>query len=104
MSTVFPKERDDLTDGFVAFPADRAAAYREAGYWTGSPLDSILGNAADRWPDARAIVDSRRSYTFAELDAIADELLDTYDAEHLATLVREAAEVYERRDILAESE
>lgn len=72
MSTVFPKERDDLTDGFVAFPADRAAAYREAGYWTGSPLDSILGNAADRWPDARAIVDSRRSYTFAELDAIAD--------------------------------
>lgn len=72
MSTVFPKERDDLTDGFVTFPADRAAAYREAGYWTGSPLDSILGNAADRWPDARAIIDSRRSYTFAELDALAD--------------------------------
>ncbi|CDQ46466.1 MULTISPECIES: diol dehydratase small subunit [Mycolicibacterium] len=42
--------------------------------------------------------------TKAELDAIADELLDTYNAEHLATLVREAAEVYERRDILAESE
>lgn len=72
MSTVFPKERDDLSDGFVAFPADRAAVYREAGYWTGSPLDSILTDAATRWPDARAVVDAQRSYTFTELDTVAD--------------------------------
>ena len=72
MSTVFPQEHDDLTDGFVSFPADRAATYRQAGYWTGRPLDSILGDAAATWPAATAIVDSERSYTFAELDALAD--------------------------------
>ncbi|MHA3023462.1 diol dehydratase small subunit [Mycobacterium sp. BMJ-28] len=42
--------------------------------------------------------------TRSELDAIADELTTKYDATHLAELVREAAEVYERRDILAKSE
>ena len=76
MSTVFPKERDDLSDGFVAFPADRAAVYREAGYWTGAPLDSILTDAATRWPDACAVVDAQRGYTFAELDSIADVVAD----------------------------
>lgn len=72
MSTVFSQEHDGLTDGFVTFPAERAAAYRQAGYWAGVPLDSILSNGAAQWPDVTAIVDSERSYTFAELDATAD--------------------------------
>jgi propanediol dehydratase small subunit len=42
--------------------------------------------------------------TKAELEAIAEELESQYSATLLAELVREAAEVYERRDILAESE
>jgi propanediol dehydratase small subunit len=42
--------------------------------------------------------------TKAELDAIAEELESQYGATLLAALVREAAEVYERRDILAEAE
>ncbi|MBU8816815.1 diol dehydratase small subunit [Mycolicibacterium goodii] len=42
--------------------------------------------------------------TKAELDAIADELENQYGATLLAGLVREAADVYERRDILATSE
>jgi propanediol dehydratase small subunit len=40
----------------------------------------------------------------AELESIADELESQYDATLLAALVREAADVYERRDILAENE
>ena len=40
----------------------------------------------------------------AELEAIAEELESQYSAGLLAELVREAAEVYERRDVLAESE
>lgn len=40
----------------------------------------------------------------AELEAIAEELETQYNAGLLAELVREAAEVYERRDVLAESE
>lgn len=42
--------------------------------------------------------------TKVELDAIADELSTQYQAEHLAQLVREAADVYERRDVLAAGE
>ena len=72
MSTGFPQECDDLTDGFVSFPADRAAEYRRAGYWTGLPLDSILSRGAGTWPDRPAIIDSECSYTFAELDNLAD--------------------------------
>ena len=64
----------DLLTGFVPFPEDRAQAYREAGYWTGRPLNSILTDAAARWPDRTAIVDSATSYSFAELAAVADRV------------------------------
>lgn len=42
--------------------------------------------------------------TKEQLDEIAEELEQTYGAELLAGLVREAAEVYGRRDVLATSE
>ena len=42
--------------------------------------------------------------TKAELDAIAEDLETQYGATLLAGLVREASDVYERRDILATSE
>ncbi|MEH3061534.1 MAG: diol dehydratase small subunit [Methylobacterium radiotolerans] len=42
--------------------------------------------------------------TKSELDAIAEELASDYDAHSLADLVREAAEVYERRGLLAVAE
>lgn len=35
--------------GFVPFPADRAASYRAAGYWSGRTLDTVLSDAARRW-------------------------------------------------------
>lgn len=57
---------------FIPFPPDRAAAYREAGYWTGQPLDTILRTAAARWPDHPAVIDERTSLTYAELDQRAD--------------------------------
>lgn len=81
MSTGFERRRTgdadhfaDLTRGFVPFPAERAERYRQAGYWTGEPLDSILRDGAVRWPQRTAIVDAERSYTFAELDAVADRI------------------------------
>ena len=37
-------------EGFVPFPPDRAARYRAAGYWTGRTVDSMLSEAAQRWP------------------------------------------------------
>ncbi|EUA18354.1 triostin synthetase I domain protein [Mycobacterium xenopi 3993] len=57
-------------EGFVPFPADRAARYRSAGYWTGRTVGSILTEAARCWPDRPAVLDGRgRRLSFAELDA-----------------------------------
>lgn len=58
--------------GFVPFPRERAAAYRAAGYWTGRPLDSVLRDAACAWPERVAAIDSGASYTYGELDELAD--------------------------------
>ena len=64
----------DLARGFVPFAPERATAYRQAGFWTGDPLDSILRDAAATWPDRTAVVDTEHRYTFAELDALADRV------------------------------
>jgi mycobactin salicyl-AMP ligase len=57
-------------EGFVPFPADRAASYRAAGYWAGRPLDTILTDAAKRWPDRIAVIDALADpgLSYAELD------------------------------------
>jgi mycobactin salicyl-AMP ligase len=66
-------------DGFVPFPVDRAARYRSAGYWTGRTLDSILSDAAQRWPSRTAVLDAgdvpgvhRQHLSYTELDERAD--------------------------------
>lgn len=58
--------------GFVPFPADRAAAYRAAGYWRGRPLSSLLDDAAAQWPRRNAVIDATTSLTYAQLAAAAD--------------------------------
>lgn len=57
--------------GFVPFPAERAAAYRAAGYWQGRPLASLLDDAAVRWPDRAAVIDAGATLSYAQLDAAA---------------------------------
>ncbi|WP_166905380.1 (2,3-dihydroxybenzoyl)adenylate synthase [Mycobacterium sp. DL440] len=74
MTTGFDREQDELANGFTPFPEDRAEVYREAGYWQGKTLDSILRDGAERWPDKPAVVDATGSHTFAELDALADRI------------------------------
>ena len=64
---------DGHVDGFVAFPPQRAAAYRAAGYWTGRTVDSLLDHAATTWPDRIAVVDGTGSHTYRELDKLADQ-------------------------------
>jgi mycobactin salicyl-AMP ligase len=61
-------------EGFVPFAADRAAAYRAAGYWTGQALDAILTDAARRWPDRIAVLDALPGdqLSYAELDELAN--------------------------------
>lgn len=57
-------------DGFVPFPAERAAAYRAAGYWTGRTLDTILSEGARRWPGRMAVLDAAdgTGLSYAQLD------------------------------------
>jgi mycobactin salicyl-AMP ligase len=65
-------------DGFVPFPPNRAARYRAAGYWTGRTVDSMLSEAALRWPTRVAVVDANTALrtpqrlSFAQLDERAD--------------------------------
>lgn len=73
-----------------------------------------LGDNLRRAAEMTAISDERvleiynalrpNASTKPELDAIADELDTVYGATLLAALVREAADVYERRDVLATGE
>ena len=69
-------QQDPPLRGFVGFPADRAARYRAAGYWTGRTVGSILSEAAQRWPQRVAVIDADQQpgagVSFAELDEQAD--------------------------------
>ncbi len=63
-------------EGFVPFPADRAASYRSAGYWAGRTLDTLLTDAALSWPGRIAVVDalSDARMSYAELHERADRV------------------------------
>lgn len=60
------------SEGFVPFPAERAAAYRAAGYWTGRTVDSLLTDAARRWPDRVAVIDRTTQLSYVDLDTAVD--------------------------------
>jgi 2,3-dihydroxybenzoate---[aryl-carrier protein] ligase len=59
---------------FDRFPDEFARRYREAGYWRGETLGSLLREWAARPEPRTAIVDRGRRWTYAELDAKADRL------------------------------
>jgi mycobactin salicyl-AMP ligase len=57
----------DLRAGFTPHPADALARYRTAGAVPALPLWSLLDDAVARTPDALAVSDDERSWTYAEL-------------------------------------
>ncbi|MEU4834156.1 AMP-binding protein [Streptosporangium sp. NPDC023615] len=54
-------------DGFVPYPAETAARYREAGYWIDQTLPEPLFATVARVPGKTAIVAGETSLTYAEL-------------------------------------
>ncbi|QJW35852.1 (2,3-dihydroxybenzoyl)adenylate synthase [Cellulosimicrobium protaetiae] len=71
-----------LLDGVVPVPAEAAERYRAAGYWTDQTLGSLVRDAATATarPDAVALVDARRTLTYADLDRAADDLAHGFAA------------------------
>ncbi|WP_030434160.1 (2,3-dihydroxybenzoyl)adenylate synthase [Actinoplanes subtropicus] len=69
-----------ISDGIVPWPGPEVARYVAAGYWAGQPLGDLLRAAADRTPEALALVDGGLRFTYADLldriDAAAGRLLD----------------------------
>jgi 2-hydroxy-7-methoxy-5-methyl-1-naphthoate---CoA ligase len=55
------------SEGIVPWPADQAALFRSRGYWRDGALGSYVLDAADRTPDAVALVDGEMRLTYAEL-------------------------------------
>ncbi len=63
-----------MLDGFVKFPPDFAARYREKGYWQDRSLrDQFADNVFTPFADRIAVSDGDKSATYAELDATADD-------------------------------
>jgi salicylate---CoA ligase len=61
-----------IAEGTVDWPEEFARHYAAAGYWAGRPLGAVLAAAADRAPDAVALVDGPVRLTHGELLARAD--------------------------------
>ncbi|HYZ53458.1 MAG TPA: (2,3-dihydroxybenzoyl)adenylate synthase [Streptosporangiaceae bacterium] len=56
------------------WPDADARHYRQAGYWRGRTFGALLRDWAMQWPDRTALMDGNRRWTFADLDATADQL------------------------------
>jgi salicylate---CoA ligase len=63
-----------IREGVVPWPEEYAQRYVAAGYWQGRALGELLREAADRTPDAVALVDGDLRLTHAELAHRADAM------------------------------
>ncbi|MFK3650826.1 (2,3-dihydroxybenzoyl)adenylate synthase [Lysobacter enzymogenes] len=55
-------------DGFVPWPPEFAARYRERGYWNGDNIYRSLARGAQAHPERIAIVCAQRRWSYAEFD------------------------------------
>ena len=64
-----------MLEGFVGFPPEYAARYREKGYWEDRALrDQFADNIFAPYADRVAVIDGDVSVTYAELDRISRKL------------------------------
>lgn len=63
-----------MLQGFVPFPPEFAARYRAKGYWRDQSLAQEFDAVFKRFADRIALVDGDRSYSYAELDRVTDNL------------------------------
>jgi 2,3-dihydroxybenzoate-AMP ligase len=63
-----------MLDGFVPFPPDYAARYREQGYWLDRTLAQEFDAVFKKFATRTALIDGARSYTYADVDRLSDNL------------------------------
>ncbi|WP_276809084.1 (2,3-dihydroxybenzoyl)adenylate synthase [Castellaniella defragrans] len=63
-----------MLEGFVPFPEDFARRYRERGYWRDRSLAQEFSAVFARHAPRIALIDGERRYTYAQLDALSDNL------------------------------
>jgi 2,3-dihydroxybenzoate-AMP ligase len=63
-----------MLEGMVPFPRDFARRYRERGYWADRSLAEEYRVVLDRFSEGIAIIDGARSYTYAEVGRLSDNL------------------------------
>ena len=63
-----------MLEGFVPFPPEFAQAYRAKGYWRDQSLAQEFAALFRQFADRVALIDGERSFTYAELDRVTDNL------------------------------
>ncbi|WP_394839068.1 AMP-binding protein [Pendulispora rubella] len=63
-----------MLEGFVPFPPELVARYRDRGYWRGRTLAQEFALALERFSDRTALIDGARHYRYADLDRLSDNL------------------------------
>src|SRR5258708_26253358 len=60
--------------GVVPSPPQFAARYRAKGYWQDTTLAAEFSVVFEKYKNRTALIDSERSYTYAEVDELTDNL------------------------------
>ena len=63
-----------MLNGFVPFPPEFAARYREKGYWQDKSLAQEFDAVYKRFAGRTMIVDGDKAFTYAELDKVTTNL------------------------------
>jgi 2,3-dihydroxybenzoate-AMP ligase len=63
-----------MLQGFVPFPPEFAARYREKGYWRDQSLAQEFDVVFQRFADRTVLIDGDRQFTYAELDRVTSNL------------------------------
>src|SRR4051812_2165199 len=63
-----------MLDGFVPFPPEYAARYRERGYWRDQTLAQEFDAVFRKFAERTALIDGPRRFTYADVDRLSTNL------------------------------
>jgi 2,3-dihydroxybenzoate-AMP ligase len=63
-----------MLEGFVPFPPEFAQRYRERGYWQDRSLAQEFAAVFEKFANRTALIDGKRRYSYADVDAQSDRL------------------------------